>query len=76
MRHSFLVFTDEGVELSEAAALLLALRHSAAKRIPLADEPHLSVDRVTIFCGEGYEEDVPEDLADLDSWSVEYTVAR
>jgi hypothetical protein len=75
MRESFTVFTDEGVDLSEAAALIAVLRRCTANGTSLADEPNIKIDRVYIFSGEGDEEDVPRDLADLDAWSVEYTPA-
>ncbi|MDQ0809824.1 hypothetical protein QFZ63_001538 [Streptomyces sp. B3I7] len=76
MRDSFTVFTNEGSDLSEAVALIAVLQRCAAQGASLADEPDIKVDRVYIFSGEGYEEDVPRDLADLDAWSVEYTLTR
>ena len=75
MRDSFTVFTDEGMDLPEAAALLIALRRCTAKGLTLADEPELKVGPVTIFSGEGYEEDIPRNLSGLDAWSVEITLA-
>lgn len=73
MRDSFTVFTDEGVDLPEATALIAVLRRCTARGVSLANEPDIKVDRVYIFGGEGYEEDIPRELADLDAWSVEYT---
>ncbi|MFE9855592.1 hypothetical protein [Streptomyces sp. NPDC005780] len=73
---SLLVFTDEGRELSESAALVAALRHSVSNGLVLAKEPKLSISLVTTFCGEGDEEDIPEGLAALDPWAVEYAFTR
>lgn len=75
MRESVTVFTEEGTDLSEPVALIVALRRCAARGVSLADEPDIRIDPVTIFSGEGYEEDIPRDLSGLDAWAVEFTLA-